>query len=96
LDRKSRRHRRTSSSRVSTPPTGLTWTDGRIADLKSHVRDASTRASEEVAALKAQITEFNEEASKRRLHRQTFLFCLFLLAILLVPFIVKGIVVLLA
>jgi len=65
--------RSTSSSSRSTLRTGLTWTDGRIADLNSHVRDASTRASNQVAEIKAQIKEFDEETSERRSNRQFFL-----------------------
>lgn len=75
LPKPSRRswHTSTSSSSPSMPPTGLSWTDGRMAELQSHVRNASTRASDEVAEIKAQIAEFNEEISERRLNRQTFL-----------------------
>jgi hypothetical protein len=47
-------------------PTGLGWTDGRIADLQSHVRQASTGASDDVAEIKARIEVFNKEKSNRR------------------------------
>jgi hypothetical protein len=80
----------TSSSRPSTPPSGLSWTDGRVADLQSHVHNASTGASEVVAEIKARIAKFDEEALDRRSNRQRFLFYFALVAIILVPVIVKG------
>ncbi|HSS43316.1 MAG TPA: hypothetical protein VLK37_12300 [Solirubrobacterales bacterium] len=67
-----------TSSRGATPPTGLAWTDGRLADLKSHVRDASTRASDEVAEIEDQIEEFHRETSERGMDRLTWLFYFFL------------------
>jgi hypothetical protein len=88
--------RSTSSSLSSTPRTGLTWTDGRIADLTSHVRDASTRASNQVAEIKAQIKEFDEETSERRFHRQCFLPVLLIVVAYLGLLIAKGVALLLA
>jgi hypothetical protein len=78
----------TSWSLPSVPRTGLSWTDGRIADLKIQVRDASNRASDDIAEIKAQIVEFNEETSNRRFYRQTFLVCFVLAVAGLSPLIV--------
>jgi uncharacterized membrane-anchored protein YhcB (DUF1043 family) len=70
-----------TSSRGATPPTGLAWTDGRLADLKNHVRDASTRASDEVAEIETQIEEFRRETSDHRFNRGLWIFY-FLLAVM--------------
>jgi hypothetical protein len=86
----------TWSSSSSTPRTGLTWTDGRVADLKCHVRDASTRASKDIAEIKGQIEEFNEETSERRSNRQFALTLLSLALLGLSPLIARGVDALLA
>jgi hypothetical protein len=88
--------RKLSSTSPSAPPTGLSWTDGRIADLQSHVRNASTDASEEVAGIKARIAESDKEASRHRYKRQTLLGCLGLMTLALGPLIVKAAIILLA
>jgi hypothetical protein len=80
----------TSSSRPSTPPTGLSWTGGRVADLQSHVHNASTSGSEVVAEIKARIAEYDREAENRRSNRQRVLFYLAALVVGLSPLIVKG------
>ena len=80
----------TSSSRPSMPPSGLSWTDGRVADLQSHVHNASTGASEVVAEIKARIAEFDRETSNRRSNCRWLLFYFALAAISLWPVIVRG------
>lgn len=80
----------TSSSRPSMPPSGLGWTYGRVADLQSHVHNASTGSSEVVAEIKDRIAECDQEALDRRSNRQEFLFFFSLLVIGLGPVIVKG------
>jgi hypothetical protein len=65
--------RGTTLSYPSIPPMGLAWTNGRVADLQSHIRNASARASGEVAKIKDQIAEFEEEASERHFNRQLLL-----------------------
>lgn len=86
----------TSSSRPSTPPSGLSWTDGRVADLQSHVHNASTGGSEVVAEIKDRIAEYDKEALNRRYNRRWFLIYFALLVIGLGPVIVKGAILLLA
>ena len=86
----------TSSSRPSMPPSGLSWTDGRVADLQSHVHNASTEGSEVVAEIKDRIAEFDREALNRRSYRRWFLIYFALLVIGLSPVIVKGAILLLA
>jgi hypothetical protein len=86
----------TSSSRPSMPPSGLSWTDGRVADLQSHVHNASTSGSEVVAEIKARIAAFDREALDRRSNRQQLLFFCSLLVLGLGPVIVKGAILLLA
>lgn len=86
----------TSSSRPSMPPSGLSWTDGRVADLQTHVRNESTGSSEVVAGIKAQIAEFDEETLNRRSNRQIYLFCCYAVAIILGPLMVEEAIILLA
>lgn len=80
----------TSPSSPSTPPSGLRWTDGRIADLQSHVRNESTGASAVIAGIKARIEEYDEEASNRRSNLLWLLFYCALIALTLSPLIVEG------
>jgi hypothetical protein len=86
----------TSSSRPSMPPSGLSWTDGRVADLQSHVHNASTSGSEVVAEIKDRIAEHDREAKNRRSNRQRVLFYLAAIVVGLSPLIVKGAILLLA
>lgn len=85
----------TSSSSPSTPPSGLRWTDGRIADLQSHVRNESTGASAVVAGMEARIKEYEKEASSRRSSLLWLLYICTLVALVLSPLIVKGVITLL-
>lgn len=86
----------TSTSGPSTPPSGLGWTDGRIADLQSHVRTESTGVSAVVAGIKARIKEYDKEASNRRSNLLWLLFICTLVALLLGPSIIAGAITLLA
>jgi hypothetical protein len=58
------------SPRESSPPSGLSWSDGRIDDLQSELENFSTQLDGDIDEIKEEMRSHREEISDRRFRRQ--------------------------
>ena len=76
--RLSHEDRKVDSPRRSTPPSGLSWSDGRIDDLQSEIENSSAQIECAIKEIKKEMEDHREELSKGRWKRQELTFYFFL------------------
>jgi hypothetical protein len=82
------------SPRRSTPPSGLSWSDGRIDDLQSEIENVSAQLECDIAEIKEEMEVQRREISDRRIKRSDLIFYFFLavmVTIVWLPGIVEAI-----